>query len=89
MKPLIWQITANRLTRAIEHSDDYVAAHEKKIGEVRRALEVETKAKAKYDRNFSVIRTLPKAFVSDSAIMYFLGQCISLTDEVLVMLQHR
>lgn len=67
-----------QIDEAIEHSDDYVAAHEKKIGEVRRALELETKAKAKYDRNYQLYE-LYRAFVSDSA-MYFLGQCISLAD---------
>jgi len=63
---------------AIAHSADYVAAHEQRIGEERRALELETTPTGKYQRNFRLYE-LYKAFVSDSA-MYFLHQCISLAD---------
>lgn len=63
---------------AIEHSGDYVAAHEKKISEVRRALSMENKARARYERNYQLYE-LYRPFVSDSA-MYFLGQCIALAD---------
>ena len=64
---------------AIAHSADYVAAHEQRIGEERRALELETTPTGKYQRNFRLYEFY-KAFVSDSA-MYFLHQCITLADE--------
>ena len=64
---------------AIAHSADYVAAHEQRIGEERRALELETTPTGKYQRNFRLYE-LYKAFVSDSA-MYFLHQCITLADD--------
>ena len=64
---------------AIAHSADYVAAHEQRIGEERRALELETTPTGKYQRNFRLYE-LYKAFVSDSA-MYFLHQCITFADE--------
>ena len=63
---------------AIAHSQDYVAAHEKKIGVARRALSMESTPKGKYQKNFSLYE-LYKPFVSDSA-MFFLRQCISLAD---------
>ena len=63
---------------AIAHSADYVAAHEKKIGETKHALNIETSAKGKYQLNFQLYE-LYKPFVSDSA-MYFLGKCIALAD---------
>ena len=66
------------IDEAIEHSGDYVAAHEKKISEVRRALSLESKPRAKYERNYQLYE-LYRPFVSDSAI-YFLGQCIALAD---------
>ena len=59
------------IDEAIEHSGDYVAAHEKKISEVRRALSLESKPRAKYERNYQLYE-LYRPFVSDSAI-YFLG----------------
>ena len=64
---------------AIAHSADYVAAHEQRIGEARRALELETTPTGKYQRNFRLYE-LYKPFVSDSA-MFFLHQCIALADE--------
>ncbi|WP_028902058.1 DUF6377 domain-containing protein [Prevotella sp. P6B4] len=67
-----------QIDEAIEHSADYVAAHEKKINEVRHALALGANAKEKYERNFQLYE-LYKPFVSDSA-MYFLGECIKLAD---------
>ena len=64
---------------AIAHSSDYIAAHEQRIGEARRALALETTPTGKYQRNFRLYE-LYKPFVSDSA-MYFLHQCIALADE--------
>ena len=64
---------------AIAHSPDYVAAHEQRIGEARRALALETTPTGKYQRNFRLYE-LYKPFVSDSA-MFFLHQCIALADE--------
>ena len=63
---------------AIAHSADYVAAHEKKIGEAKHALNFEASAKGKYQLNYQLYE-LYKPFVSDSA-MYFLGKCIALAD---------
>lgn len=63
---------------AIEHSADYVAAHEKKIEEAKHALSLETSVKGKYQINYQLYE-LYKSFVSDSA-MYFLGKCIALAD---------
>ena len=63
---------------AIAHSADYIAAHEQRIGEARRALALETTPTGKYQRNFRLYE-LYKPFVSDSA-MYFLHQCITLAD---------
>lgn len=63
---------------AIAHSADYVAAHEQKIGEARRALAYETTPKGQYQYNYRLFE-LYKPFVSDSA-MYFLRQCIALAD---------
>ena len=60
---------------AIAHSSDYIAAHEQRIGEARRALALETTPTGKYQRNFRLYE-LYKPFVSDSA-MYFLHQCIA------------
>ena len=58
----------------------YVAQHERKIAEARRALEQEPSKTRQYDRNFTLYE-LYKPFVSDSAI-YFLNQCIRLADEM-------
>ncbi len=63
---------------AIEHASNYIAAQEQRIGEARRALELETTPTGKYQRNYRLYE-LYKAFVSDSA-MYFLHQCIALAD---------
>jgi DNA-binding CsgD family transcriptional regulator len=65
---------------AIAHSADYVAAHEKKIGEAKRALAFETAPKNKYQINYKLFE-LYKAFVSDSA-MYYLTECIKLADQL-------
>jgi hypothetical protein len=67
-----------QIDEAIAHSQDYVAAHEKKIGEARRALTLENTPKGKYQQNFRLYE-LYKPFVSDSA-MFFLRQCILLAD---------
>ena len=63
---------------AIAHSQNYVAAHEVKIGEARRALALETTERGKYQQSFRLYE-LYKPFVSDSA-MYFLRQCVTLAD---------
>ena len=63
---------------AIAHSPDFVAAHEQRIVEARRALALETTPTGKYQRNFQLYE-LYKPFVSDSA-MFFLHQCITLAD---------
>jgi hypothetical protein len=63
---------------AIAHASNYIAAQEQRIGEARRALELETTPTGKYQRNYRLYE-LYKAFVSDSA-MYFLHQCIALAD---------
>ena len=63
---------------AIAHSADYIAAQEQRIGEARRALELETTPTGKFQRNYRLYE-LYKAFVSDSA-MYFLHQCTALAD---------
>ncbi len=63
---------------AIAHSQNYVAAHELKIGEARRALALETTERGKYQQSFRLYE-LYKPFVSDSA-MYFLRQCVTLAD---------
>ena len=65
---------------AIAHSADYVAAHEKKISETKRALAFETTPKNKYQINFQLYE-LYRAFVSDSA-MYNLTECIKLADQL-------
>ena len=67
-----------QIDEAIAHSQDYVAAHEQKIGKTRQALAMETTPQGKYRQNFRLYE-LYKPFVSDSA-MYFLRQCISLAD---------
>ena len=67
-----------QIDEAIAHSQDYVAAHEQKIGKTRHALAMETTPQGKYRQNFRLYE-LYKPFVSDSA-MYFLRQCISLAD---------
>ena len=69
-----------QIDHAIAHSADYVAAHEKKIGEAKRALDFETSPKNKYQINFKLYE-LYKAFVSDSA-MYYLTECIKLADQL-------
>ena len=48
---------------AIAHSADYIAAHERRIGEARRALALETTPTGKYQRNFRLYE-LYKPFVS-------------------------
>ena len=69
-----------QIDHAIAHSADYVAAHEKKIGEAKRALAFETSPKNKYQINFQLYE-LYRAFVSDSA-MYHLTECIKLADQL-------
>ncbi|WP_033149517.1 DUF6377 domain-containing protein [Prevotella sp. RM4] len=69
-----------QIDHAIAHSADYVAAHEKKISETKRALAFETTPKNKYQINFQLYE-LYRAFVSDSA-MYHLTECIKLADQL-------
>ena len=69
-----------QIDHAIAHSSDYVAAHEKKIGEAKRALDLETSPKNKYQINFKLYE-LYKPFVSDSA-MFYLTECIRLADQL-------
>jgi len=69
-----------QIDHAIAHSADYVAAHEKKISETKRALAFETTPKNKYQINFKLYE-LYKPFVSDSA-MYHLTECIKLADQL-------
>ena len=67
-----------KIDEAIARSPEYVARHELKIGEVRRALGAETTPSGRFQQNFRLYE-LYKPFVSDSA-MYFLRQCIQLAD---------
>ena len=67
-----------KIDEAIARSSEYVARHEIKIGEARRALAGETTPEGKFQRSFRLYE-LYKPFVSDSA-MYFLRQCIQLAD---------
>ena len=69
-----------KIDEAIAHSQDYVAAHELKIGEARRVLAIETTPSGKYQQNYRLY-TLYKPFVSDSA-MFFLRQCIALAEDM-------
>ena len=69
-----------QIDHAIAHSADYVAAHEKKISETKRALAFETTPRNKYQINFQLYE-LYRAFVSDSA-MYHLTECIKLADQL-------
>ena len=65
---------------AIAQSPVYVAQHEHKIAEARRALQQESSKMRQYDRNFTLYE-LYKSFVSDSAI-FFLNRCIALADQM-------
>ena len=67
-----------QIDEAIDHSPEYVAQHEVKIGAERQALVLESDPKKRFQRNFRLYE-LYKPFVSDSAI-YFLRQCVSLAD---------
>ena len=67
-----------KIDEAIARSPEYVARHELKIGEVRRALGAETTPSGRFQQNFRLYE-LYKPFVSDSA-MYFLRQCIQQAD---------
>lgn len=69
-----------QIDEAIERSPEYVAQHEQKIGDERRALAQEVSQEGRFLRNFRLYE-LYKPFVSDSA-MYFLGQCIILADRM-------
>ena len=68
-----------KIDEAIARSPEYVARHELKIGEVRRALSAETTPTGRFQSNYRLYE-LYKPFVSDSA-MFFLRQCINLADE--------
>ena len=68
-----------KIDEAITRSPEYVARHELKIGEVRRALSAETTPTGRFQSNYRLYE-LYKPFVSDSA-MFFLRQCINLADE--------
>ena len=69
-----------QIDEAIDHSPEYVAQHEQKIGDERRALAQEATQEGRFLRNFRLYE-LYKPFVSDSA-MYFLRQCIILADRM-------
>ena len=69
-----------QIDNAIDHSSEYVAKYEIKIGLQRQALARETTASGKYACNFKLYE-LYKSFVSDSAI-YFLQQCIALANQM-------
>ena len=69
-----------QIYEAIDHSPEYVAQHEQKIGDERRALAQEATQEGRFLRNFRLYE-LYKPFVSDSA-MYFLRQCIILADRM-------
>ena len=68
------------IDEAINHSPEYVAKHEIKIGLQRRALKQQTTPSGKFQCNFRLYE-LYKPFVSDSAI-YFLTQCIELAKQM-------
>ena len=69
-----------QIDEAIAHSQDYVAAHELKIGEARHALTQETTARGRFQQNYRLFE-LYKPFISDSAI-FFIRQCIALADDM-------
>ncbi len=69
-----------QIDEAINHSPEYVAKHEIKIGLQRQALKRETTPSGKFQCNFRLYE-LYKPFVSDSAI-YFLDQCIALAKQM-------
>ena len=69
-----------QIDEAIAHSQDYVAAHEQKIAEARRALAQEATPRGRFQQNFRLFE-LYKPFISDSAI-YFIRQCIALADDL-------
>ncbi|MBR5118793.1 MAG: transcriptional regulator [Muribaculaceae bacterium] len=69
-----------QIDEAINHSPEYVAKHEVKIGVQRKALERETTPSGKFQCNYRLYE-LYKPFVSDSAI-YFLNQCIKLAEQM-------
>lgn len=69
-----------QIDEAINHSPEYVAKHEVKIGVQRQALKRETTPNGKFQCNYKLYE-LYKPFVSDSAI-YFLNQCIDLAQQM-------
>ena len=69
-----------QIDEAINHSPEYVAKHEIKIGLQRQALKRETTPSGKFQCNYRLYE-LYKPFVSDSAI-YFLNQCIELAEQM-------
>lgn len=69
-----------QIDEAINHSPEYVAKHEIKIGLQRQALSRETTPSGKFQCNYKLYE-LYKPFVSDSAI-YFLNQCIKLAKQM-------
>ncbi len=69
-----------QIDEAINHSPEYVAKHEIKIGLQRQALKRETTPSGKFQCNYRLYE-LYKPFVSDSAI-YFLNQCIELAKQM-------
>ena len=68
----------SKIDEAIVHSGEYVAHHELKISEARRALDLDKTAEGRFRCNFRLYE-LYKPFVSDSA-MFFLRSCINLAD---------
>ena len=69
-----------QIDEAINHSPEYVAKHEIKIGLQRQALKRETTPSGKFQCNYKLYE-LYKPFVSDSAI-FFLNQCIDLAKQM-------
>ena len=70
----------SQIDEAINHSPEYVAKHEIKIGLQRQALKRETTPSGKFQCNYRLYE-LYKPFVSDSAI-FFLNQCIDLAKQM-------
>lgn len=68
----------SKIDEAIAHSGEYVAHHEMKISEARRALDLDMTTEGRFRCNFRLYE-LYRPFVSDSA-MFFLRTCINLAD---------
>ena len=69
-----------QIDEAINHSPEYVAKYEIKIGLKRQALNRATTPNEKFQCNYDLYE-LYKPFISDSAI-YFLHQCIAIANQI-------